>query len=266
MVDAIVSNPGGASTAQRVATPEKSNQVKIAAPEPEAQEQDDGARAVIPNSIDGEPRASATKESLAVGEAVVGAAISAASEIEDLLNAAAAVAEDAVDEKLAPAAREDAQQAFTQITQDIDETAKAASFEGFNLVDPGARDITVLATSAGADIEVQAENISSAGLGIDKLSLGSAALAAHAVAEAKGALSHTTSALARFGATATRISELGTAEIQAVLPANERLPGIDAALSTEAAETTAAAARDALSQTGLGIANGNPYALGAVAT
>ena len=53
-----------------------------------------------------------------------------------------------------PAAREDAQQAFTQITQNIDETAKAASFEGFNLVDPGARDITVLATSAGADIEV----------------------------------------------------------------------------------------------------------------
>ena len=124
----------------------------------------------------------------------------------------------------------------------------------------------MLATSAGADIEVQAENISSAGLGIDKLSLGSAALAAHAVAEAKGALSHTTSALARFGATATRISELGTAEIQAVLPANERLPGIDAALSTEAAETTAAAARGALSQTGLGIANGNPGALAAVAT
>ena len=87
MVDAIVSNPGGASTPQRIATPEKSNQVKIAAPEPQAQEEDDGARAVIPNSIDGEARTSATKESLAVGEAGVGAAISAASEIEDLLNA-----------------------------------------------------------------------------------------------------------------------------------------------------------------------------------
>ena len=38
MVDAIVSNPGGASTPQRIATPEKSNQVKIAALEPQAQE------------------------------------------------------------------------------------------------------------------------------------------------------------------------------------------------------------------------------------
>jgi len=273
MVDAINSSPAGSGAPLRISNSDKLKQVTSSeatpskadeqAPDQTGVEKSKEDPAVTSNSIKADERVTRTKESLGIGEAVVGAAISATTEIGNLLSAAITVAEDASDEGLDAEAREEAQKAFTQITQNIDETAKGASFEGFNLVDPGARDITVLTTESGVDIESQAEKISSAGLGIDKLSMGTAASADHAAAKSKEALSHTTSALARFGATATRISELGTAEIQATLSADELLPGVDASLSSAAAEKLAAQVKEALSQTGLNIANAKPEALGA---
>lgn len=258
----------------RAAAPQPSSKIKSdssgsngspAAPEPGSDSKSD--LAILRNDVGSDLRAAAVKESLAVGEAVTGAAIGAATKIGDLLGQAKAVAESAAEEGLDPPERQAAQEEFSRITHEIDTAARDAEFEGFNLIDPGARDISILTTEAGVDIEVQAENLSSAGLGIDKLSLGSAASAGHAAVSADGALSHTTSALARFGATATRINELGKAEIRAVIPDELRLSGkVDADLTAETAEATAAAAKDELGKSALSIANGNPAALGAAAT
>ena len=196
-----------------------------------------------------------------------GRSLGAATNIGGLLGEAIAVAQGAANETLDGPGREAAQAEFTRITQEIDTVARGADFGGFNLIDPGARNITIPTTEAGADIEIQAKNPSSAGLGIDKLSLGSAGAAGHAVVFAEGALSHITSAIARFGATATRISELGTAEMVAVLPEDRRLTGmVDADLTAETAEATAAAAKDELGRSTLSIANGNPQALAAAAS
>jgi len=209
--------------------------------------------------------ATAVKGTLAFGEAATGVAISASAEVSDLLIQAKAKALQASQEGLDPASRQALQAKFTQITEQIQTVVKTAEFNGVNLIDGGASDLNVVSGEGSETISVAANDLSTAGLGIDSLSLGSAADARSALASISSALASTSIVSAGFGASASRLdnqSEFNTTLSNSISQGIGNL--VDGDLSVESAKLLASEVKQRLGLQSLSIANSAPSSISAL--
>jgi flagellin len=263
MVSSINNNPGASAGVQhlnktssildqireRVATGKKVNSPK-----------DDAAILAIAKQLEGQlAGVAAVRTNLAFGESVTGAAMAAGQEVSDLLIEAKAKAVQASQEGLDQASRDALQADLNSLTAQIDTVVQTSGFGGTNLVEQGAANLNVLASESGDTIAVNAADLSSAGLGVDSLSLASATDAQSALANIDTALRSTTGALASFGASAKRIQEQGTFTTQMSDTLKQGLGKlVDADMGAESAKLLAGEVRQRLGVQSLSIANAAP--------
>ena len=108
-------------------------------------------------------------------------------------------------QNLDDSSRQALQTEFNGLVEQINTVASSANFGDVNLIQAGSSDLAVLADQSGSTIDVSAADLSSGGLGLDSLSLGSAADAQNALNSLDTAISSTTQTLASFGTSAQRI-------------------------------------------------------------
>ena len=206
--------------------------------------------------------ATAVKGTLAFGEAATGVAISASAEVSDLLIQAKAKALQASQEGLDPASRQALEAEFTQITEQIQTVVDTADFGGINLVKGGGTDLNVVSGEGGETINVAANDLSTAGLGLDSLSLGSAADASPALAGISSALASTSIASASFGASASRLDNQSEFNITLSNSISQGIGNlVDADLSVESAKLLAGEVKQRLGIQSLSIANSAPSSI-----
>ena len=209
--------------------------------------------------------ATAVKGTLAFGEVATGVAISAGAEVSDLLIQAKAKALQASQEGLDPASRQALQAEFTKITGQIQTVVSTAEFNGVNLIKGGAPDLNVVSGEGGETIGVAANDLSTAGLGIDSLSLGSAADARSALASISSALASTSIASASFGASASRLDNQIGFNITRSSSISQGIGNfVDADLSVESAKLLAGEVKQRLGMQSLSIANSAPSSISAL--
>lgn len=115
----------------------------------------------------------AIQGSLAGGEATIGLASSAIMSVSDLVNDMRSVAYQATQESLGEVSRRALQSEFDGLRKKIDVVVAAANFGDVNLIQSGATGVSVLADKTGARIDIMPTDLSTSGLGLDALSIGS---------------------------------------------------------------------------------------------
>ena len=137
-----------------------------------------------------------------------------------------------------------------------------AEFNGVNLIKGGASDLNVVSGEGGETIGVAANDLSTAGLGIDSLSLGSAADARSALASISSALASTSIASASFGASASRLDNQIGFNITRSSSISQGIGNfVDADLSVESAKLLAGEVKQRLGMQSLSIANSAPSSI-----
>lgn len=224
---------------------------------------DDAAIYAIAKQLEGQLAGSAAVQgTLSFGEAAAGVAISASAEVSDLLIQAKAKAVQASQEGLDAPSRQALEAEFTQIKEQIQTVVNTADFNGTNLVKAGASDLNVLSGEGGETITVAASDLSTAGLGVDTLSLSSAANAASAVTALESALTSTTTAQAGLGAAASRLDNQSDFNISLSNSIRQGVGNlVDADLSVESAKLLAGEVKQRLGIQSLSIANSAPRSI-----
>ena len=179
----------------------------------------------------------------------------------DLAIEARALALRASDQTLDQASRDALQVEFNALTSQIDTAVQQANFGDTNLV-AGGSDLEVLADQDRNTINVAAQDLTTAGLGLDALSLGNPTDALNAAAVLDTAATEISSSLADLGASAQRIANQGDFTTQLTDQLRVELGNlVDANLGETAAQQTALEVQQRLGVAALNIANASPRTL-----
>ena len=206
--------------------------------------------------------AGAVKTALSSGESTVSVAISAGTEVSNLLTDLKGIAVQASQDGLDPASRQSLQNEFNALKDQISTVVGSASFNGINLITSGGQNFQVLSGADGSTISVQAQDLSLTGLGVDTLSVDSAANALTAVNSLTTAIDQAGQGLAKLGSSATQIEKQSdfTTSLQNIQ--REGLGNlVDANLAEESAGVSATRVKQQLGLTALSIANAGPSAI-----
>ena len=201
----------------------------------------------------------AVRDGLNRAEATVDVALAAGEAISDALIDLKALAVQANQEGLDQASRDALDDAFQELKQQIATSTESAEFTGTNLIDAGSSDQQILSSEAGDRLTVAAQDLSTTGLGIDTLSIDSAANAATALDALDAAINDASLKLADLGSSAKALETHNAVLGQQ----NDTLKAgvgnlIDADLGEESANLAASQIKEKLGVLALNIANGAP--------
>lgn len=265
MVDSVNTNPGalvGLQVLTGTGIRKEENEKEISTGQRINGPEEDAATFAIAQLLRGDVAgAQAVREGIDFAESATNVAITAGEQIGGLAIEARALALRASDQTLDQASRDALQAEFSGLTAQIDTAAQQANFGNTNLVN-GGDDLEVLADQNGQTINVAAQDLSSAALGLDSLSLGSStdALAAVSVLETAG--TEISGALADLGASAQRLSSQGDFSTQLTDQLRVELGNlVDSNLGEAAAQQTALEIQQRLGVSALNIANASPRTL-----
>jgi len=266
MVQSINTNPGAFTALQKLNLTNKSlaktgvnisTGLKINGPK------DDAATFAIAQQLLGDiGGAGSVKSGLNLAQATVGVAEAGASAVSDLLIEMKSLAVQASQEGLDAGSQAAINSEFNALRDQVGTIVDSSSFNGTNLINAGASDLNVLKDQSGGQFSVGAQDFSAAGLGIDTLSLDSAANAQSALTSLDAAISSATSQQAALGSSANRIqnqSEFTTQLSDIIKEGVGNL--VDADLAAESASLQAQQVKQQLGVQSLSIANSAPRTL-----
>ena len=167
---------------------------------------DDAATFAIAQNMRGDIAGlSAVKTNLALGQSIVSVAIDAGKAIADLLTEMKAKTVQASQEGLDQDSYDALHAEFTSLRDQIDTIVSTAEFNGKNLITDGAAALNVLSTIDGSTITVDEQVFHETTLGIDGLTLTTAANASAARVALDSAITTVSSGLASLGSAANRV-------------------------------------------------------------
>lgn len=201
----------------------------------------------------------AVREGLSRAEATVDVALAAGETISDALIDLKALAVQANQEDLDQASRDALNNAFNELKQQIVTSTESADFSGTNLIQAGSSDQQILSSEAGDRLTVAAQDLSTTGLGIDALSIDTAANASTALGALDAAINDASQKLANLGSSAKALETHNTV----LGNQNDTLKAgignlLDADLGEESAALAASQIKEKLGVLSLNIANGAP--------
>jgi len=206
--------------------------------------------------------ANAVKGGLNAAEATTSVAISAGQAVGDLLTDMKRISIQASQEGLDASSRQALENEFNALRDQIGTVVDSADFNGTNLIESGATGLNVLADESGERIAVGAQDLSSTGLAIDALTLGSAGDALAAVTALDTAIADASGKLANLGSSAKRIETQTEATIQRRDSLREGVGNlVDADMGAESAALAAGQVKQSLGIQALSIANAAPRTL-----
>lgn len=266
MVQSINTNPGAFNALQKLNSTSKSlakTGVKISTGLKINSPKDDAATFAIAQRLLGDiGGAGSVKSGLNLAEATVGVAQAGAAAVSDLLIEMKSVAVQASQEGLDADSQAALNAEFNALRDQVGTIVDSSSFNGTNLIKSGASDINVLKDQSGGQFSVSAQDFSSTGLGVDTLSLDSAANAQSALTSIDAAISSATSQQASLGSSANRIENQAefTTKLSDIL--QEGVSNlVDADLAAESASLQAQQVKQQLGVQSLSIANSAPKTL-----
>ncbi len=224
---------------------------------------DDAATFAIAQTLRGQSAgAAAAQAALSVGESTVGTALSASQVVTDLLVEIKGKVLQANQEGLSTASRNAINAEFNVLRDQLGTVIATASFNGTNLIESGAQNLEVLADEAGTTITVDAQNLSSVGLGIDTMSLATFRDAQNALSSIDSAIDQANSGAASLGSAALRLENQNDFSNRLEDILNEGIGNlIDADLGEEGANLAANSVKEELGLRTLAIANAGPRAI-----
>jgi flagellin len=201
----------------------------------------------------------AVRDGLDRAEATVDVALTAGQDIADALIDMKRLAVQAQQEGLDQAARDALNNEFNELRKQIETSTDSAEFSGTNLINAGASDQQVLSSEAGDRMTVAAQDLSTSGLGIDTLSLDTAANAATALDALDAAINDASLKLANLGSSGKALENHNTV----LGRQNDTLKAgignlVDADLGEASAALAANQIKEKLGVLALNIANGAP--------
>jgi len=221
---------------------------------------DDAATLAIAQRLLGDiGGAGAIKSGLNYAQATVGVAQVGAQAVGDLLTEMKSVAVQANQDGLDSESRAALNAEFNSLREQVGSIVDSSSFNGNNLITPGASNLDVLQDDSGNRFSVVAQDFSAAGLGIDSVSLDSSANAASALTAINTAINTASTQQASLGSSANRIETQSefTTQLRDVL--KEGVGNlIDADLAAESASLQAQQVKQKLGTQSLAIANSGP--------
>lgn len=204
----------------------------------------------------------AMKSSFNQAEAAVGTALSAGQAVNDLLVEMKGKVVQANQQGLDDASRKALDNEFQQMASQLNSLTSSANFGGSNLVQNGGENVDVLMNPEGDVLQVKAQDLSTAGLGLDGVSLTTQDGAANALNSIDSAISSATSGVSELGSAAQQIENQSefTTSLDNVL--SEGLGKmVDADLGSESATLAAERVKTELGMRSLAIANAGPQAM-----
>ncbi len=224
---------------------------------------DDASTFAIAQTLRGEiAGVKAVKGALSNGESIVNTAISGGMAIADLLTEMKAKVVQANQEGLDTQSRTALHNDFTALRAQIETIVASAEFNGTNLIQSGATNLSVLMTVAGSTITVSAQNMSPTGIGIQVSDISTSSAAVVALAAIETAITTVNSRLADLGTSAKRLelqSEFTTQLLDILKQGVGNL--VDADMAAESASLTALQVRQQLGVQSLAIANASPQTI-----
>ena len=208
----------------------------------------------------------AVKDSLNRGSSVTDVALSAGEAVSDLLVELKEKALAASDASLDTASRTALNEDFKALRDQISNVVDNAEFNGTNLINNGASDITALANSDGSNIiTVQAEDLSLTGSTITigaTASFSTATEASNIASQIETSLDNVNNALARLG-TASKSLEIQNTFVGKLSDSlNEGIGNlVDADLARESSRLQALQVKQQLGIQALSIANSAPQSI-----
>ncbi|MBM3507975.1 MAG: flagellin [Alphaproteobacteria bacterium] len=201
----------------------------------------------------------AVKNALALGESTVDVAIDGATAVSDLLVEMKSKAVDASQSGLAGASQTALHEEFTALRNQITTVVAGVDFNGKNLIESGASNLSVLSSVESSTIVVMAQPIDTTTLGIHTATLSNSSNATTAVTLISQAIVEVSSALTALG-TSSRGLEIQHEFTSKLVDVLKESVGtlVDADL---AAEVEALQIKEQLGVAGLSIANGRPRAI-----
>lgn len=224
---------------------------------------DDASTFAIAQSMRGDVSGmSAVQTSLAGGESTVSVAINGGQSISDLVIQMKAKVVAANQAGLDSTSRSALNNDFLALQAQIETIVATASFNGTNLLQSGATNLSVLSTIEGSVINVSAQDMSTTGLGISGLDLTSSANASTALTAINTALTLVNSRLAALGSGAKRIDIQSQFTVKLIDIINEGVGNlVDANMAEESAKLQALQVKQQLGITSLSIANQAPQSI-----
>ena len=202
------------------------------------------------------------KVALATGDSIVGVAITAGQSIADLLTQMKAKIVQANQAGLDATSRSALHNDFVALRDQLTTIVASAEFNGSNLINSTAANLTVLSTVDGSTITVSAQKMDVSTLGISSADLTSSANAATALTAIDTAISSVSSKLANLGSSAKRIevqSEFTTKLIDILKEGVGNL--VDSDLAEESAKLQGLQIKQQLGVQALSIANAGPQSI-----
>lgn len=203
------------------------------------------------------------KNSLNRGTSIVDVAMSAGQSVSDLLNQMKAQALSASDVSLDTTSRQALSVDFTQLRDQIAKMVQSASFDGANLLGPGAQNLAFLASADGASLlTVRAQSMALGGSIVTltaTASLATATMAANLISVVQASIINVNAALASLGTSSNAL----TLQTTSVLDLQDALTTgvgnlVDANLAKESANLQAMQTKQQLGIQALSIANQAP--------
>ncbi|MCZ6523144.1 MAG: flagellin [Alphaproteobacteria bacterium] len=204
----------------------------------------------------------AVRTALVTGESIVNTAVQGALAISDLLLEMKAKIVQANQDGLDTASRTALHNDFTALRAQIETIVASAEFNGTNLIQSGASNLSVLMTVAGSTITVSAQNMSPTGIGIQVSDISTSSAAVVALSAIETAITTVNSRLADLGTSAKRLelqSEFTTQLLDILKQGVGNL--VDADMAAESASLTALQVRQQLGVQSLAIANASPQTI-----
>jgi flagellin len=229
--------------------------------------QDNGAVWAIAQSERGTASSlDAVIQSLQRGQSTIQVATSAGTSVSNLLNQLKTLALAASDPSLDPTSIAANNTQFRSILTQITQIVTNSDFNGVNMIKTGGTNIEALATAAGSQITVLAQNLALGGANMGQVSanasIGTTALATAMVASVNTAISKVNSALGQLGNGATALQNQLTF-VQDLQDTLDTGIGnlVNANLGKESAQLTALQTKQQLGIQALSIANQSSAAL-----
>ena len=224
---------------------------------------DDAATFAIAQNMRGDIAGmAAVKTNLALGQSITNVAIDAGKAIAELLTEMKAKAVQASQEGLDANSYIALNEEFTSLRSQIDTIVSTAEFNGKNMITVGATDLKVLSTVDGSTITVAKQVFHETTLGINAISLSTAANASAARIAVSAAIITVSNGLASLGSSAKRVDIQAefTGKLMDILKQGVGNL-VDADLAAESANLQAFQIKQALGVQALAIANSGPQSI-----
>ncbi|MDP6342797.1 MAG: flagellin [Alphaproteobacteria bacterium] len=201
----------------------------------------------------------AVRDGLDRASATIDVALAAGQSTADILVEMKGLAVQANQEGLDQSSRDALNSAFAALQEQIAAINNSAEFAGSNLIAAGAADQKVLSDENGARMTVAAQDLSTAGLGIDSLALDSAGNAAAALSAMDAAITDASVKMANLGSSAKSLethNELLGVQNDTLRAGIGEL--VDADMAAESAALQSNQIKESLGIVSLAIANAAP--------